>query len=281
MIMEMKRDLVPNYSIKEFGNFGEPVVSVHLLDGENWLPGARGDLLDRMEDDAVWVDRNTARLNEVEASTSDAPHEGLQGDPTVISIDGDFVSQSRISGPDDPHVEVSPAVGVQGPRTVGLVTRDADVVESLGKADTGPVGTLGLELQGHETTEAIQEGGRGAGPVEGGGTTETTRSPAGSRVTAGVSGIIEVFIFDVRRQRVTAHVSWGLVHLIGVQINRLHGGRVVWIGYGTGGAVAHGLPTAAKTTAERTVAVRIVHHRSLVVHCRRDGSYKSSVVERE
>jgi len=284
MIMKTERDLGPNFSIKEFGNFGEPVMSMRLLDGENWLPGARGDLLDRMEDDTVWVDRNTARLNEVEASTSDAPHECLQGDPAVISIDGDFVSQSRISGPDDPHVEVSPAVGVQGPRTVGLVTRDADVVESLGKADTGPVGTLGLELQGHEATEAIQEGGRGAGPVEGGGTTKTTRSPAGSRVTACVSGIIGVvFIFDVRRERVTAHVSWGLVHLIRVQINRLHGdgGGIVWFGHGTGGAVAHGLPTAAKTTAERTVAVRIVHHRSLVVHRRRDGSYKSSVVERE
>ena len=66
---------------------------------------------------------------------------------------------------DDPHVKVSPAIGVQGPRTVGLVTRNADVVESLVKADAGSVGTLGLELQGHEATEAIQEGGRGAGPV--------------------------------------------------------------------------------------------------------------------
>ena len=62
MIMETERDLVPNFSIKEIGNFGEPVMSMRLLDGENWLPGARGDLLDRMEDDAVWVDRNTARL---------------------------------------------------------------------------------------------------------------------------------------------------------------------------------------------------------------------------
>ena len=38
-------------------------------------------------------------LDEVEAPTSDTPHEGLQGYPTVIAIDGDFVSQSRISGP--------------------------------------------------------------------------------------------------------------------------------------------------------------------------------------
>ena len=95
---------------------------------------------------------------------------------------------------DDPHIEVSPAVGVQGPRTVGLITRNADVVESLSKADSGPVGTLWLELQGHEATEAVQEGSGGAGPVEGGGTTETARSPAGSRVAAGVSGIIVVLL---------------------------------------------------------------------------------------
>jgi acyl dehydratase len=138
-----------------------------------------------------------AYLDEVEASTGDTPHEGLQGDPTIIAIDGNFVSQSRIPGPliithisasllshivnktyDDPHVEVSPAVGVQRPRAVGLVTRNADVVESLRKADAGPVGTLGLELQGHEAAEAVQEGSRGAGPVVGGGTTETARSPA-------------------------------------------------------------------------------------------------------
>lgn len=59
------------------------------------------------------------------------------------------------------------------------------------------MGTLWLELQGHEATEAVQEGSRGAGPVEGGGTTETTRSPAGSRVTTGVSRIIVViFVVD-------------------------------------------------------------------------------------
>jgi len=96
---------------------------------------------------------------------------------------------------DDPHVEVSPAVGVQGSGTVGLVTRNADVVEGLVKADTGSVGTLGLELQGHETTKAIQEGSRGSGPVEGGGTTKSTRSPAGSGIAAGVSGIIVDIIF--------------------------------------------------------------------------------------
>jgi hypothetical protein len=96
---------------------------------------------------------------------------------------------------DDPHVEISPAISVQGPRTVGLVARDTDVVESLGKADTRPVGTLGLELQGHEATEAIQEGGRGAGSVEGRGTTETTRSPARSGIAAGVSRIIGIFFF--------------------------------------------------------------------------------------
>jgi len=34
-----------------------------LLDGHNWLPRARGDFLDGVEDDAVWVDRDTARLS--------------------------------------------------------------------------------------------------------------------------------------------------------------------------------------------------------------------------
>jgi len=111
-----------------------------------------------VEDNAVRVDRNTTRLDEVETSTGDTPHEGLQGDPAIIAIDGDFISQSRVPSPDDPHVEVSPAVGIQSPWAVGLVARDADVVESLVKADTGPVGTLGLELQGHEATEAVQEG---------------------------------------------------------------------------------------------------------------------------
>jgi len=238
-----------------------------LLDGEHWLPGARGDFLDRVEDDAIWVDRDAARLDEVKASTGDTPHEGLQGDPAIITVDRDFVSQSRISGPDDPHVEVPPTVSIQGPRTVGLVTRNADVVKGLGKADTGPVGTLGLELQGHETTEAIQEGSRGARPVEGRGTTETTRSPAGSGVAAGVSGIFIVIVFvEIRRQRVTAHVSWSLVHLFGMQTNGLHGGGIVWVG-----AVAKGLPTATETTAERAVAVRIEHHRGRVAHCRKDG----------
>lgn len=97
---------------------------------------------------------------------------------------------------DDPHIEVSPAVGVQGPRTVGLITRNADVVEGLSKADSGPVGTLGLELQGHEATEAVQEGSRGAGPVVGGGTTKATRSPARSGVAAGVSRVVVVIIVD-------------------------------------------------------------------------------------
>jgi hypothetical protein len=222
-----------------------------------------------VEDDPVWVDRNPARLDEVEASTGDTPHEGLQGNSAVVAIDGDFVSQCRIPSPDDPHVEISPAISVQGPRTVGLVARDTDVVESLGKADTRPVGTLGLELQGHEATEAIQEGGRGAGSVEGRGTTETTRSPARSGIAAGVSGIIDkiVAIVEIRRQRITAHISWGLVHLVGVQTNGLHGGGVVGVG-----TVAQGLSTATKTTAERTVAIRIVHRRSVVTHCREDGS---------
>jgi len=53
----------------------------------------------------------------------------------------------------------------------------------------------------------------------------------------------------------------------GVQTNGLHGGRVVGIG-----AVTHGLSTATKTTAERTVAIRVVHHWSLVGHCRKDRS---------
>ena len=97
---------------------------------------------------------------------------------------------------DDPHVEVSPAISVQGPRAVGLVTGNTDVLEGLVEADSGPVGTLGLELQGHEAAETVQEGSRGAGPVVGGGTTETTRSPARSGVAAGVSGIIIVIVFE-------------------------------------------------------------------------------------
>jgi len=173
---------------------------MYLLDGEDWLPGARGNFLDGVEDDAVWVNRNAARLDEVETSTSDTPHEGLQRDPAIVPVDGDFVSQSRITGPDDPHVEVSPAVGVQGSWAVGLIARDADVVESLVKADARPVGTLGFEPQSHEAAEAIQEGSRGAGPVKGGGTTEATRSPAGSRVAASVSGIfIEIIVIGIRR----------------------------------------------------------------------------------
>ena len=97
---------------------------------------------------------------------------------------------------DDPHIEVSPAIGVQGPRTVGLITRNADVVESLSKADSGPVGTLWLELQGHEATEAVQEGSRGARSVVGRGTTKATRSPAGSGVAAVVSRVVVVIIVD-------------------------------------------------------------------------------------
>lgn len=57
---------------------------------------------------------------------------------------------------------------------------------------------------------------------------------------------------------------------VGVQTNGLHGGGIVGIG-----AVAQGLPTAAKTTTERAVAVRIVHHRSLVTHYRK-GRWKGS-----
>jgi len=246
------RDLVPNFSIKEVGHFGKPKVSEHLLDGHNWLPGARRDFLDGVEDDAVWVDRNTARLNEMQASTGDAPHESLQRDPAIITVDGNFVSQGRVSGPDNSHVEVSPAIGVQGPRAIGLVTRNADVVESLVEGDSGPVGALRLELQGHEATEAVQEGGRGAGPVVGGGTSKTTRSPARSRVAAGVSGILVVFLIeDIRRQRITAHVSWGLVHLVGVQTNGWHGGGVVGIRHSTAAvARAQGLPTATTATTK-------------------------------
>jgi len=170
-----------------------------------------------VEDNAVRVDRNTTRLDEVKTPTGHTPHEGLQGNPAVITIDGNFVSQGRITGPDYPHVEVSSAIGVQRPRAVGLVTRNADVVESLCEADARPVSTLGFELQGHEATEAIQEWSRGAGPVEGGGTTEATRSSAGSGVATGVSRIIVVlFVVEIRRQRIAAHVSWGLVHLFGV-----------------------------------------------------------------
>ena len=95
---------------------------------------------------------------------------------------------------DYPHVKVSPAVGVQRPWAVGLVARNSDVVESLGETDARPVGTLGLEFQGHEATEAVQEGSRRSGPVEGGGATETTRSPAGGGVATGVSRIIVVIV---------------------------------------------------------------------------------------
>jgi len=56
-------DLVPNSSIKEAEHFGEPKGSMRLLDGENWLPCARGNFLDGVEDDAIWVDRDTARLS--------------------------------------------------------------------------------------------------------------------------------------------------------------------------------------------------------------------------
>ena len=51
-----------------------------------------------------------------------------------------------------------------------------------------------------------------------------------------------------------------------MQANRVHGGRVVWVD-----AVAEGLPAATETTAERAVAVGVVHHWSLVVHYRRGG----------
>ena len=52
---------------------------------------------------------------------------------------------------------------------------------------------------------------------------------------------------------------------VGVQTNGLHGGGIVGIR-----AVAQGLPTTTEATTERTVAVGIVHHRSLVVHYRKD-----------
>lgn len=215
-----------------------------------------------MKDDTVWVDRDATGLDEVEASAGDASHEGLQGDPSVVAIDGDFVSQSRVSSPDDPHVKVSPAIGVQRSRAVGLVARNADVIEGFRKADTGPVGTLGFELQGHKATEAVEEWGRGTGSVEGRGATEAARSPAGRGVATGVSRILVVVVFvHIRRQRIAAHVSWGLVHLVGVQTNRLHWSGVVGID-----TVAEGLPTTAKAAAERAVAVGVVHHWSLVVH---------------
>ena len=97
---------------------------------------------------------------------------------------------------DDPHIEASPPIGTQGPWSVGLVTRNTDVIESLGKADTGPVSTLWLEFQGHEATEAVQERSRGVGSVIGGGTKETIGSPAGCRVAAGVSGILMVIVLE-------------------------------------------------------------------------------------
>ena len=62
MVRGGDRDFVPNSSIKEAERFGE-TKGMRLLDGENWLPRARRDLLDGMEDDAIWVDRDTARLS--------------------------------------------------------------------------------------------------------------------------------------------------------------------------------------------------------------------------
>lgn len=59
---ESGRNLVPNSSIKEVGHFGKQKGPKYLLDGHDWLPGARGDFLDRVEDDAIRVDWNTARL---------------------------------------------------------------------------------------------------------------------------------------------------------------------------------------------------------------------------
>ena len=48
-----------------------------------------------------------------------------------------------------------------------------------------------------------------------------------------------------------------------MQTNGLHGGGIIGIG-----AVVEGLPTATEATTEGTVAVRIVHHWSLVGHYR-------------
>lgn len=48
----------------------------------------------------------------------------------------------------------------------------------------------------------------------------------------------------------------------GVQINRLHGGRVIGI---SADAMVEGLSATAKTT-ERAVVVRVVHHWGLVAH---------------
>lgn len=36
---------------------------MRLLDGENRLPCSRGNFLDGVEDDALWVDWDTARLS--------------------------------------------------------------------------------------------------------------------------------------------------------------------------------------------------------------------------
>lgn len=63
MIRGRDRDLVPDSSIKEVEHFGESEGSMRLLDGENRLPCAGGNFLDGVEDDALWVDRDTARLS--------------------------------------------------------------------------------------------------------------------------------------------------------------------------------------------------------------------------
>lgn len=64
MVIRTRRDLVPNLSVKEYmGILAGRCGSMCLLDGEHWLPGARGDFLDGVEDDAIWVDRNAARLS--------------------------------------------------------------------------------------------------------------------------------------------------------------------------------------------------------------------------
>ena len=57
-------DSVSNSSIEEAEHFGKPKGSMCLRDGRhNWFPRARGGLLDGVEDDAVWANRDIARLS--------------------------------------------------------------------------------------------------------------------------------------------------------------------------------------------------------------------------
>jgi hypothetical protein len=64
-----------------------------------WIGIPRDCHIDVSEMNGEGEIKGEANLNEVETSTGDPPHEGLQGDPAIVAIDGDFVSQSWVPGP--------------------------------------------------------------------------------------------------------------------------------------------------------------------------------------